>query len=179
EFRRVLFRSPAKLRLLEGFRTRDDLGWGHARLALIDFQYHDIDPDRGLHNRLVSKGAMRRLTTDEQIEHAVVTPPESTRAWARGRFIAEIGDRVVAAGWDHVVVTDSRGRTRHVDLTDPFTGHKPYCEAHPDFLTPDGPDFLTADGPAVHCPPHDKETPMAQTKKNSGGADGDHEAHGQ
>ncbi|HJC28801.1 MAG TPA: proteasome accessory factor PafA2 [Candidatus Dietzia intestinipullorum] len=141
---------PAKLRLLEGFRTRDDLGWGHARLALIDFQYHDIDPDRGLHNRLVSKGAMRRLTTDEQIEHAVVTPPESTRAWARGRFIAEIGDRVVAAGWDHVVVTDSRGRTRHVDLTDPFTGNKPYCEAHPDFLTPDGPDFLTADGPAVH-----------------------------
>src|SRR5699024_4028259 len=122
----------------------------HARLALIDFQYHDIDPDRGLHNRLVSKGAMRRLTTDEQIEHAVVTPPESTRAWARGRFIAEIGDRVVAAGWDHVVVTDSRGRTRHVDLTDPFPGNKPYCEAHPDFLTPDGPDFLTADGPAVH-----------------------------
>src|SRR5699024_7099087 len=31
---------PAKLRLLEGFRARDQLGWEHARLALIDFQYH-------------------------------------------------------------------------------------------------------------------------------------------
>src|SRR5699024_6140568 len=107
---------PAKLQLLEGCRTHDGRRGAPPRLALIGFQYHDIDPDRGLHNRLVTKGAMRRLTTDEQIEHAVVTPPESTRAWARGRFIAEIGDRVVAAGWDHVVVTDSRGRTRHVDL---------------------------------------------------------------
>lgn len=130
---------PAKLRLLEGFRMRDSLGWDSARLALIDFQYHDIDPQRGLYNRLVSKGAMRRLTTDEQLESAVTTPPERTRAWARGRFLAELGDRVRAAGWDHVVVTDSRGEPRHVDLTDPYTGTREYCEATPGFLDPDGP----------------------------------------
>lgn len=130
---------PAKLRLLEGFRARDTLGWDHARLALIDFQYHDIDPDRGLYNRLVAKGAMRRLVTDEQVEHAVTTPPESTRAWARGRFLAELGDRVVAAGWDHVVVTDSRGGNRHVDLADPYYGTRAHCEAEPAFLSPDGP----------------------------------------
>lgn len=130
---------PAKLRLLEGFRARDGLGWDHARLALIDFQYHDIDPDRGLYNRLVAKGAMRRLTTDEQIEHAVTTPPETTRAWARGRFLAEHGDSVVAAGWDHVVVTDSRGEKRYVDLVDPYTGTRAHCEAEPAFLSADGP----------------------------------------
>lgn len=130
---------PAKLRLLEGFRTRDDLDWGHARLALIDVQYHDIDPARGLYNRLVSKGAMRRLTTDDQVEHAVTTPPENTRAWARGRFLAELGDRVVTAGWDHVVVTDSRGGQRHVDLNDPYTGTRAHCESEPAFLSPDGP----------------------------------------
>lgn len=130
---------PAKLRLLEGFRTRDNLEWNHARLALIDFQYHDIDPDRGLYNRLVSKGAMRRLATDAQVEAAVTTPPERTRAWARGRFLAELGDRVRTAGWDHVVVVDSRGEPRHVDLTDPYTGTRAHCEAQPEFLTPDGP----------------------------------------
>ena len=130
---------PAKLRLLEGFRTRDQLGWDHARLALIDFQYHDIDPDRGLYNRLMTKGAMRRLVDDAEIEAAVTTPPETTRAWARGRFLAELGDRVHAAGWDHVVVVDTRGRERHVDLTDPYTGTKAFCEANPDFLGADGP----------------------------------------
>lgn len=130
---------PAKLRLLEGFRTRDQLEWDHARLALIDFQYHDIDPDRGLYNRLVAKGAMRRLTDDAEIEAAVTTPPETTRAWARGRFLAELGDRVHAAGWDHVVVVDTRGNQRHVDLTDPYTGTKAFCDATPGFLGPDGP----------------------------------------
>ena len=131
---------PAKLRLLEGFRSRDGLGWDHARLALIDVQYHDIDPDRGLYNRLVAKGAMRRLTTDARVEAAVTTPPERTRAWARGRFLARLGDSVRTAGWDHVVVVDSRGEPRHVDLTDPYTGTRAHCEAHPDFLSPDGPD---------------------------------------
>ena len=130
---------PAKLRLLDGFRVRDGLDWDHARLALIDVQYHDIVPDRGLYIRLAARGAIRRLTTDEQISHAVATPPETTRAWARGRFLAELGDRVLAAGWDHVTLTDSHGRTRRVDLSDPYTGSRAFCEAHPDFLDPDGP----------------------------------------
>ena len=130
---------PAKLRLLDGFRGRDSLGWDHARLALIDVQYHDIDPERGLYNRLVARGAMRRMTTDEQVEAAVTTPPESTRAWARGRFLALLGDRVRSAGWDHVVVLDSHGHTRHVDLADPYSGSRADCESRPDLLTPDGP----------------------------------------
>ena len=130
---------PAKLRLLEGFRARDDLSWDHARLALIDFQYHDIDPGRGLYNRLAAKGAIRRLTSDAEVEAAITTPPERTRAWSRGRFLAELGDRVHAAGWDHVVVVDTRGQDRRIDLSDPYTGTKAYCEATPDFLSADGP----------------------------------------
>ncbi len=130
---------PAKLRLLEGFRSRDHLDWDHARLALIDVQYHDIDPARGLYNRLVAKGAMRRLTTDAEVEAAVTTPPATTRAWARGRLLAEHGDRVHAAGWDHVVVVDTRGHQRTVDLSDPYTGTRAFCEATPGFLGPDGP----------------------------------------
>src|SRR5699024_176428 len=70
---------PAKLRLLEGFRAHDDMSWDHALLALIDFQYHDIDPGRGLYNRLAAKGAIRRLTSDAEVEAAITTPPERTR----------------------------------------------------------------------------------------------------
>src|SRR6516162_246989 len=41
----------AKLELLEGYRTRDHLSWGHPRLQLVDLQYSDVRPERGLYNR--------------------------------------------------------------------------------------------------------------------------------
>ena len=58
---------PAKLRLLEGFRDRDGLAWGAPRLALVDLQYADVRLDKGLYNRLVSRGSMKRLVTEEQV----------------------------------------------------------------------------------------------------------------
>ena len=51
----------AKLELLEGYRTRDGLGWGHPRLQLVDLQYSDVRPERGLYNRLAARGRMIRL----------------------------------------------------------------------------------------------------------------------
>ena len=51
----------AKLRLLEGYRSRDGLGWGSSRLQLVDLQYSDVRPEKGLYARLVARGAMQRL----------------------------------------------------------------------------------------------------------------------
>ena len=45
----------AKLELLEGYRTRDGLDWDAPRLQLVDLQYSDVRPDRGLYNRLVAR----------------------------------------------------------------------------------------------------------------------------
>ena len=47
---------PAKLRLLEGFRSRENLGWNAPRLHLVDLQYSDVRLDKGLYNRLVARG---------------------------------------------------------------------------------------------------------------------------
>src|SRR3954465_9330487 len=52
---------PAKLRLLEGYRARDGLGWGDSRLHLVDLQYSDVRPEKGLYHRLVARGSMQRL----------------------------------------------------------------------------------------------------------------------
>src|SRR3984957_19973810 len=51
----------AKLEILEGYRSRDGLSWGHPRLQLVDLQYADVRPDRGLYNRLVERGRVQRL----------------------------------------------------------------------------------------------------------------------
>ena len=47
---------PAKLRLLEGFRQRENLSWSAPRLHLVDLQYSDVRLDKGLYNRLVARG---------------------------------------------------------------------------------------------------------------------------
>ena len=57
----------AKLRVLEGYRERDGLEWSDPKLRLLDLQYHDIDPERGIYYKLAGAGRMQRLFTDEEI----------------------------------------------------------------------------------------------------------------
>ncbi|MBM3688331.1 MAG: proteasome accessory factor PafA2 [Actinobacteria bacterium] len=93
----------AKLGLLEGYRRRDGLDWEAARLQLIDLQYSDIRPDRGLALRLEASGRLQRLTTPEEVAHATERPPVDTRAYFRGECLRRYGDAVAAASWDSVI----------------------------------------------------------------------------
>jgi proteasome accessory factor A len=115
----------AKLEILEGYRTRDNLPWSHPRLQLVDLQYTDIRPDRGLYNRLVARGRMQRLVTDEDVERAVEMPPTDTRAYFRGRCLRQYSESVAAASWDSVIF-DIPGREslQRVPTLEPLRGTK-------------------------------------------------------
>src|SRR5256714_2031609 len=93
----------AKLELLEGYRTRDGLDWDNPRLQLVDLQYADVRPDRGLYNRLAARGRMVRLTDDATVNRAIENPPEDTRAYFRGRCLRQDPESVAAASWDSVI----------------------------------------------------------------------------
>ena len=93
----------AKLRLLEAYRTRDDLDWSSHRLQAIDLQYSDVRPDRGLAARLEQRGQLERLVTDDEVEEAVTQPPADTRAYFRGECLRRYPEAVAAASWDSVV----------------------------------------------------------------------------
>jgi len=93
----------AKLALLESYRDRDGLEWDNPKLALIDLQYADMRPDKGLYQKLVQRGSIERLLTDAQVRRAVSNPPEDTRAYFRGRCLAQYPDRIAAASWDSVI----------------------------------------------------------------------------
>ena len=94
---------PAKLRLLDGFRQREGLGWSAPRLALIDLQYSDVRLDKGLYNRLVAWGSMKRLIDEAQVTAAISNPPADTRAYFRGSACAASGADIAAASWDSVI----------------------------------------------------------------------------
>ena len=113
----------AKLELLEGYRSRDSLAWDHPRLQLVDLQYSDVRPDRGLYNRLAARGRMVRLTDDATVERAVDNPPEDTRAYFRGRCLRQYPESVAAASWDSVIF-DIPGREslQRVPTLEPLRG---------------------------------------------------------
>ena len=94
----------AKLKLMEGLRQRAGIGWDHPKLALIDIQYSDIDPARGLYHALVKRGAMETLVTGEEVAHAMAQAPRTTRAYLRGGLLRRFADDVVAASWDSAIV---------------------------------------------------------------------------
>ncbi len=115
---------PAKLRLLEGFRQRDGLGWAAPRLAMVDLQYSDVRLDKGLYNRLVSRGSMQRLVEEHEVLAAVTAPPEDTRAYFRGRCVSQYADRLAAASWDSVIFDVGRDSLVRIPTLEPTRGTK-------------------------------------------------------
>jgi proteasome accessory factor A len=93
----------AKLAVLQGYRDRDGLDWDHARLHLVDLQYSDVRPDKGLAQRMQARGSLQRITTDAQVDSAVHSPPTDTRAWFRGECMRRYAEHVAAASWDSVI----------------------------------------------------------------------------
>ncbi|MEX1126849.1 MAG: depupylase/deamidase Dop [Acidimicrobiia bacterium] len=112
----------AKKRLLEGYVNRDGIEWSNAKLRAFDLQYHDVDPERGLYNRLASRGAMRRLFDDTQIDAARVNPPTRTRAYFRGRCVSEFSSALVAANWDSLVFDVGESHLKRVPMMEPLRG---------------------------------------------------------
>jgi proteasome accessory factor PafA2 len=115
----------AKLELLEGYRTRDGLGWGHPRLQLVDLQYSDVRPERGLYNRLAARGRMVRIVSDEEVTRAMENPPDDTRAYFRGRCLQKYPDSVAAASWDSVIFDiPGHDSLQRVPTLEPLRGTK-------------------------------------------------------
>ncbi|WP_370248501.1 depupylase/deamidase Dop [Nocardioides sp.] len=115
----------AKLRLVEQYRARDGLAWDDPKLQLIDYQYSDIRPEKGLYHRLVRAGRMQRLLTDDAVERAMHDPPTDTRAYFRGRCLEKYAEHVAAASWDSVIF-DLPGREslQRVPTIDPLRGSR-------------------------------------------------------
>jgi proteasome accessory factor A len=115
---------PAKLRLLEGYRARDGLGWSAPRLHLVDLQYSDVRMANGLYNRLVTRGSMKRLVTEEEIQAAITTPPLDTRAYFRGRCLERYPTAIAAASWDSVIFDLGRESLVRIPTLEPLRGTK-------------------------------------------------------
>ncbi len=108
----------AKHRLIEAYRDRHDLDWDDPRLAAMDLQYHDLRPQRCLALRV----GLERITNDDDVAAATLSPPDDTRAYFRGRCLAKWPEDIVAANWDSMVFDVGADPLRRVAMMEPSRG---------------------------------------------------------
>ncbi|NKG21899.1 depupylase/deamidase Dop [Paeniglutamicibacter terrestris] len=113
----------AKYKLMSAYAQRHGVDFSDSRIALMDLQWADIRPEKGLYHRLAARGMMEVLYSGEQIAHAAAHPPEDTRAYFRGRVLNQYPEFVVAASWDSVSFTvPGARRLERVSTLEPLRG---------------------------------------------------------
>jgi hypothetical protein len=61
---------------------------------------------------------MRRVVTEDEIRRAIFSPPETTRAYFRGRAVARFTDQIESIQWNEIVLS-SDGRSQRIALPEP------------------------------------------------------------
>ena len=125
-----------KKKLIDRYCASHGVDLDSARVAQLDLTYHDISPDRGLFFLLQKRGAAARVVDDAAIAQAARTPPQSTRARLRGRFVqaAQAAGVDYTVDWVHLKLND---RAHHTILCkDPFANEDPRVDELLDALRP-------------------------------------------
>jgi proteasome accessory factor A len=102
----------AKKLLLNSLQEEEKLSWNDPWLQSIDLEYHNVDPEAGLYYELVRQGSMRRVVTEDEIRLAIFSPPETTRAFFRGRSVARFNEQIQSIQWDEIVFALGAGKRR-------------------------------------------------------------------
>jgi proteasome accessory factor A len=110
----------AKKRIIDGMKSRHGLSVADPRLKAIDLQYHDMRIEKCL----ASRAGLRSLVDPTDVERAIRSAPDSTRAYFRGHCLERWPDQVVSANWDCLVLDVGRGPLRRVPMMEPLRGTK-------------------------------------------------------
>ncbi|MCF8587903.1 Pup--protein ligase [Gordonia liuliyuniae] len=109
-----------KQKLFRRYQDRYGMDLSDPKIAQLDLAYHDIRRGRGVFDVLQRKGLVARVVADDDIDRAVHTPPQTTRAKLRGEFVvaATKAERDFTVDWVHLKLNDQAQRT--VLCKDPF-----------------------------------------------------------
>ena len=114
----------AKKRIIDGLVTRHNLRNTDAKLKAVDLQYHDMRPEKCL----ALRAGLETLVSPQQAVDACTAPPESTRAYFRGKCLEIWPNDVVAANWDSVVFDIGTGPLKRIPMMEPLRGTKALTE---------------------------------------------------
>jgi len=115
----------AKRAMIESFMEKKHCDWDDPRIPMLDLQYHDVNRARSLYALLCRQGRMDQIATEEEIERAMVTAPQTTRAKVRGDFIrfAKEKNRSYTVDWTYLKLNGYWEET--ILCMDPFAPSHP------------------------------------------------------
>jgi len=117
-----------KRSMVESFMDRKGLDWQSPQIAMLDLQYHDSRPDKGLYFMLERQGKAERIVTDEEITAAIHTPPADTRAYFRGECLRRYPSEVFGVNWDSISFADGDEPIKRVMMAEPLKGSRVHVE---------------------------------------------------
>lgn len=94
-------------------------------LMAFDLVYHDINRQESNYDKMVVRGKIMRIVSDEEILQMMQEPPCDSRAWLRGTLVKRYPDEVIDVGWDYAFFTDGTFLT----MDDPYRGTRAQIEA--------------------------------------------------
>ena len=114
----------AKLQLVNGTRKRHSLPDSDSRLKAIDLMYHSLNPEVCLATKL----SLHELFDHKSIAQAAQQPPDTTRAFFRGRVVDKWFKHIVNANWDSIVFDVANRPLQKVYMNEPLKGTRVLTE---------------------------------------------------
>jgi len=118
----------AKKAMIEGFMERKGIDWSSSQVRLLDLQFHDLRPDKGLYFLLERQGRVKRLVSDAEIDAAVHEPPEDTRAYFRGQCLKHYAGEVFGVNWDSISFGIGDEPIKRILMAEPLKGTKAHVD---------------------------------------------------
>ena len=102
------------------YMNKHSLLGNDSRMTLIDISYHNVRKDRGLFYILEKSGLAKSLINESDVVDSMSSPPQTTRAALRGKFIkiAQEKKRDYTVDWLNLKINDQHQRS--VICKDPF-----------------------------------------------------------
>ena len=117
-----------KYALLNNYCRKHHCDWHDPRVAMIDLQYHDIRPEKGLYYLLQRQNRVERIISDEEITQAVTHPPQDTRAYFRGECLQRYRSDVYGVSWGAISFNAGQGTVKRVLMPEPGKGTRQHVQ---------------------------------------------------
>ncbi len=98
-----------KKKLIDAYIARHGFKWTDPQVRMLDLQYHDLRPDKGLYLRLQKNGHVERILTHEEVVHAIQHPPSDTRAYFRGTCLRRFPSHIHSVSWNSIIFNGPSG----------------------------------------------------------------------
>ena len=112
----------AKRAVILSYMERKRCGWDDPRIKLLDLQYHDIQPDKGVYYTLERSNRIKRLLSDDEIQAAEWHPPVESRAYFRGMCLKKFPQSIYGMSWTSVLLDIGKNVVKRIPLMNPSRG---------------------------------------------------------